>query len=76
MTATGMFHTVYFHLCRLLPLSFYEELLSHGILKPLTAPIEGLVVKEGLCNYMAPQGMSSVVKYYLKQSGNFLDAFV
>ncbi|CAN0162055.1 unnamed protein product [Bubo scandiacus] len=49
--------------------SFYEELLSHGILKPLTAPIEGLVVKEGSCNYMAPQGMSSVVKYYLKQSG-------
>ncbi|XP_075279377.1 renalase isoform X2 [Opisthocomus hoazin] len=49
--------------------SFYEELLSHGILKPLTAPVEGMVVKEGFCNYMAPQGMSSVVKYYLKQSG-------
>ncbi|XP_010154646.1 PREDICTED: renalase-like, partial [Eurypyga helias] len=48
---------------------FYEELLSHGILKPLTAPIEGMVVKAGSCNYMAPQGMSSVVKYYLKQSG-------
>jgi len=60
----------------LLHLSFYEELLSHGILKPLTAPVEGMVVKEGFCNYMAPQGMSSVVKYYLKQSGNFLDAFV
>ncbi|XP_042647388.1 renalase isoform X2 [Tyto alba] len=50
-------------------LSFYEELLSHGILKPLTAPIEGMVVKEGSCNYVAPQGISSVVKYYLKQSG-------
>ncbi|KAM6093205.1 renalase isoform 8-T8 [Theristicus caerulescens] len=49
--------------------SFYEELLSHGILKPLTAPIEGMVVKEGSCNYVAPQGISSVVKYYLKQSG-------
>ncbi|XP_029886706.1 renalase isoform X3 [Aquila chrysaetos chrysaetos] len=48
--------------------SFYEELLSHGVLKPLTAPIEGMVVKEGSCNYVAPQGMSSVVKYYLKQS--------
>ncbi|KAM6093203.1 renalase isoform 6-T6 [Theristicus caerulescens] len=48
--------------------SFYEELLSHGILKPLTAPIEGMVVKEGSCNYVAPQGISSVVKYYLKQS--------
>ncbi|XP_014822140.1 PREDICTED: renalase isoform X2 [Calidris pugnax] len=49
--------------------SFYEELLSHGILKPLTAPIEGMVVKEGSCNYMAPQGISSVVKYYLNKSG-------
>ncbi|NWQ81759.1 RNLS Renalase, partial [Columbina picui] len=48
--------------------SFYEELLSHGILEPLTAPVEGMVVKEGSCNYMAPQGISSVVKYYLKQS--------
>ncbi|XP_035186636.1 renalase isoform X2 [Oxyura jamaicensis] len=47
---------------------FYDELLSHGILKPLTAPIEGMVEKEGSCNYMAPQGISSVVKYYLKQS--------
>ncbi|NXP25147.1 RNLS Renalase, partial [Scytalopus superciliaris] len=49
--------------------SFYEELLSHGILTPLTAPVEGLVVTEGSCNYVAPQGISSVVKYYLKQSG-------
>ncbi|XP_071667690.1 renalase isoform X4 [Patagioenas fasciata] len=48
--------------------SFYEELLSHGILEPLTVPVEGMVVKEGSCNYMAPQGISSVVKYYLKQS--------
>ncbi|XP_064924189.1 renalase isoform X3 [Columba livia] len=48
--------------------SFYEELLSHGVLEPLTAPVEGMVVKEGSCNYMAPQGISSVVKYYLKQS--------
>ncbi|XP_067155588.1 renalase isoform X3 [Apteryx mantelli] len=48
--------------------SFYEELLSHGILEPLTAPIEGMVVKEGSHNYMAPQGTSSVVEYYLKQS--------
>ncbi|XP_074447791.1 renalase isoform X4 [Larus michahellis] len=48
--------------------SFYEELLCHGILKPLTAPVEGMVAKEGSCNYMAPQGISSVVKYYLNQS--------
>ncbi|XP_030343216.1 renalase isoform X2 [Strigops habroptila] len=49
--------------------SFYEELLSHGILQQLTARIEGMVVKKGSCNYVAPQGISSVVKYYLKQSG-------
>ncbi|NXY83753.1 RNLS Renalase, partial [Alcedo cyanopectus] len=48
--------------------SFYEELVSHGFLKPLTAPVKGMVVKEGSCNYVAPQGISSVVKYYLKQS--------
>ncbi|XP_027521460.1 renalase [Corapipo altera] len=50
-------------------LSFYEELLSHGILTPLTAPVEGMVVREGSYNYVAPQGISSVVKYYLKESG-------
>ncbi|XP_033371510.1 renalase isoform X8 [Parus major] len=49
--------------------SFYEELVSHGILKPLTAPVEGMVVREGSRNYVAPQGISSVVKYYLEQSG-------
>ncbi|XP_063193895.1 renalase isoform X4 [Chroicocephalus ridibundus] len=49
-------------------MSFYEELLCHGILKPLMAPVEGMVAKEGSCNYMAPQGISSVVKYYLNQS--------
>ncbi|NXA42389.1 RNLS Renalase, partial [Eudromia elegans] len=49
--------------------SFYEELVSHGVLEPLTAPVEGLVVKEGTRNYMAPQGSSSVVNFYLKKSG-------
>ncbi|XP_042719056.1 renalase [Lagopus leucura] len=48
--------------------SFYEELLSHGILEPLSARIEGLAEKEGSCDYVAPQGISSVVKYYLLQS--------
>ncbi|XP_008590806.1 PREDICTED: renalase-like isoform X1 [Galeopterus variegatus] len=48
--------------------SFYEELLAHGILKPLTSPIEGMVMKEGDCNFMAPQGISSIIKHYLKES--------
>ncbi|XP_021237553.1 renalase isoform X3 [Numida meleagris] len=49
--------------------SFYEELLSRGVLKPLSAQVEGLLEKEGSSDYVAPQGISSVVKYYLQQSG-------
>ncbi|XP_046944568.1 renalase isoform X4 [Lynx rufus] len=49
--------------------SFYDELLAHGILKPLTSPIEGMVMKEGDCNFVAPQGLSSIVKHYLEESG-------
>ncbi|XP_037661026.1 renalase isoform X2 [Choloepus didactylus] len=49
--------------------SFYDELLAHDILKPLTSPIEGMVVKEGDYNFVAPQGVSSIVKHYLKESG-------
>ncbi|XP_036592047.1 renalase isoform X1 [Trichosurus vulpecula] len=49
--------------------SFYDELLTQGVLKPLTSAIEGMVVKEGDCNFVAPQGTSSIVKHYLKESG-------
>ncbi|XP_051002303.1 renalase [Acomys russatus] len=48
---------------------FYEELLACGILEPLTSPIEGMEVREGDCNFVAPQGMSSILKHYLKESG-------
>uniref|UniRef100_A0A8D0HRZ5 L-amino-acid oxidase n=1 Tax=Sphenodon punctatus TaxID=8508 RepID=A0A8D0HRZ5_SPHPU len=48
--------------------SFYEDLLSHGVLKPLTAPVEGMVMEEGAQNFMTPQGVSSIVKHYLKES--------
>lgn len=48
--------------------SFYEELLSHGVLKPLTATIEGMEIKEGEKNFVTPQGMSSIVKHYLNES--------
>nr|XP_058154824.1 renalase isoform X2 [Dasypus novemcinctus] len=48
--------------------SFYDELLAHGILKPLTSPIEGMLMKEGDCNFVASQGISSIVKHYLKES--------
>ncbi|XP_073934933.1 renalase isoform X2 [Castor canadensis] len=49
--------------------TFYDELLAHGILKPLTWPIEGMNMKEGDCNFVAPQGVSSIIKHYLRQSG-------
>ncbi|KAL4640086.1 renalase isoform X1 [Arapaima gigas] len=49
--------------------SFYDELLAHGILKPLVVPVEGMLMKEeGLCNFVTPRGISSIVKYYLRES--------
>ncbi|KAM7227794.1 hypothetical protein CapIbe_021491 [Capra ibex] len=50
--------------------SFYDELLAGGILKPLTSPIDGMVIKEGDCNFVAPHGVSSVSKHYLNQSAH------
>ncbi|XP_066881193.1 renalase isoform X3 [Kogia breviceps] len=49
--------------------SFYDELLAPGVLKPLTSPIEGMVTKEGDCNFVAPHGVSSIINHYLKESG-------
>uniref|UniRef100_A0A2I2ZUF3 Renalase, FAD dependent amine oxidase n=1 Tax=Gorilla gorilla gorilla TaxID=9595 RepID=A0A2I2ZUF3_GORGO len=48
---------------------FYDELLAYGVLRPLSSPIEGMVMKEGECNFVAPQGISSIIKHYLKESG-------
>ncbi|XP_007520821.1 renalase [Erinaceus europaeus] len=48
---------------------FYDELLACGVLKPLTAPIDGMVTKEGDCNFVAPGGISSIINHYLKESG-------
>lgn len=49
--------------------SFYEELVSRGVLKPLLGSVEGITIKdEGICNYVAPRGISSIVKYYLSDS--------
>ncbi|TSK14633.1 Renalase [Bagarius yarrelli] len=49
--------------------SFYQELLSHGIFKPLEATVEGMMAMEkGTVHYVTPSGMSSIVKHYLKES--------
>ncbi|XP_048843470.1 renalase isoform X6 [Brienomyrus brachyistius] len=50
--------------------SFYAELSSHGILRPLLAPVEGMAMtEEGTRNFVAPKGASSIVKHYLRESG-------
>ncbi|KAI5627249.1 renalase isoform X1 [Silurus asotus] len=50
--------------------SFYQELLMHGIFKPLEATVEGMSpMEQGTVNYITPSGTSSIVKYYLKESG-------
>ncbi|XP_068113605.1 renalase isoform X2 [Hyperolius riggenbachi] len=48
---------------------FHDELVAEGILKPLSAVVEGMVMKDGSSNLVTPLGVSSIVKYYLKQSG-------
>ncbi|XP_035257313.1 renalase isoform X1 [Anguilla anguilla] len=48
--------------------SFYEELLAHSILKPLVAPVEGMIMKEDLRDFVTPKGVSSIVKHYLRES--------
>lgn len=50
--------------------SFYEDLLSHGVLKPVAVPVEGMKAAGGAENYITPQGTSSIIKHYLKESGN------
>ncbi|XP_061491382.1 renalase isoform X2 [Rhineura floridana] len=47
---------------------FYEDLLTHGVLRPLTAPVEGIEMKEGMENFVTPKGISSITKHYLKES--------
>ncbi|XP_069609620.1 renalase isoform X2 [Ranitomeya imitator] len=48
--------------------NFYDELVAKGICKPLSATVEGMVMKEGSYNLVTPQGVSSIVKHYLSQS--------
>uniref|UniRef100_A0A670HN55 Amine oxidase domain-containing protein n=1 Tax=Podarcis muralis TaxID=64176 RepID=A0A670HN55_PODMU len=55
---------------------FYEDLLTHGVLRPLTAPIEGMQMKEGAENFVTPEGISSIVKHYLKESGIDLETMI
>ncbi|KAG8552392.1 hypothetical protein GDO81_004511 [Engystomops pustulosus] len=47
----------------------HDELVAKGICIPLRATVEGMVMKEGSYNLVTPQGVSSIVKHYLSQSG-------
>lgn len=49
--------------------SFYQELLSSNVLVPFTGLIEGEIKQDGVKHFVAPEGSSSIVKYFLKQSG-------
>lgn len=61
--------TVGSKVCVCVRASWYSELLSAGLLQPLSALIEGLRHADGSQNYVTPLGMSSVVKHYLSESG-------
>lgn len=48
----------------------YEELLSKGVLEPLQLSINNCHEHEaGTKHYVAPNGMSSIAKYFINQSG-------
>ncbi|XP_074484631.1 renalase [Sebastes fasciatus] len=47
----------------------YSELLSAGVLQPLTSPVEGLKHRDGNTDYMTPLGIGSLVKHFLSESG-------
>ncbi|XP_075072498.1 renalase isoform X2 [Mixophyes fleayi] len=49
--------------------TFHDELVANGICKPLSVAVEGMVMKDGSYNLVTPRGVSSIVKYYLNQSG-------
>ncbi|XP_071808431.1 renalase-like [Asterias amurensis] len=51
--------------------SYHQELLTNGLLQPLTATIDGARdshYEQGTVHYVTPQGVSSIVKHFLKNS--------
>lgn len=49
--------------------SFYDEMLAVAFEASDLSYWYGMVIKEGDCNFVAPHGVSSISKHYLKQSG-------
>lgn len=48
--------------------SLYEELISSGILVPMTCSVEGLQQKDNSHNFVSPNGTGHIVKHFLQQS--------
>jgi predicted NAD/FAD-dependent oxidoreductase len=54
---------------------WFTNLESAGVLQPMTAPVAGLKDShKSLKNFVAPEGMSAVVKYFIAQSSATLVA--
>lgn len=53
-----------------LKISYYTELMGAGVLEPFTSPIYNFRnVYQDTKHFVAPAGMSSVVKFFLNKSG-------
>ncbi|NP_001087333.1 renalase, FAD-dependent amine oxidase L homeolog [Xenopus laevis] len=48
--------------------TFYNELTAQGICQPLSTTVDGMAMKDGSYNLVTPNGVSSIVKYFLSQS--------
>lgn len=48
--------------------SLYEELISAGVLVPMTCSVEGLQQKDNSHNFVSPNGTGHIVKHFLQQS--------
>lgn len=48
--------------------SLYEELISAGVLVPMTCSVEGLQQKDNSHNFISPNGTGHIVKHFLQQS--------
>lgn len=54
--------------------SYYDELVSAGVLVPLSSHVEGMKTQEGTTHYVTPKGTSSIVKHFMKE-GNLSPKF-
>ena len=48
---------------------FFNDLIQAGVLKPFPGKIEGTSIDNESENFMAPNGINSVVKHFLNSSG-------